>query len=69
MAGLFSTPKLPPVAPPEPKPEITPEEQTALNDKLRRQRMTTKGRRATLLTGGRGIQDEPLVKRSTLGGY
>lgn len=61
--------KLPPVPPPEPTPEVTAEDQAALENKEREKRRGSKGRRSTMLTGGSGIQSEPLVKRSTLGGY
>ena len=68
MSGLFSSPKLPPVPPPEPKPEIAAADQASIDQKERDRQRASSGRRSTMLTGGLGIQSDPLIKRSTLGG-
>lgn len=67
MSFLFGTPKLPPVPAPEPKPEVTAEDVTKIEEGKRKRARS--GRQSTILTSGLGVQDQPLVKRATLGGY
>lgn len=69
MATLFSTPKLPPVAPPPPKPEIAPEDKAALFEAERTRQRTSRGRRSTLLTSGLGVRDQATTLKPKLGGY
>lgn len=66
---MFSTPKLPPVAPPPDKPEITPDDTAALQTAEREKKRTSRGRRSTMLTGGLGLQDSASTLKPKLGGY
>ena len=69
MAFLFGSPKLPPVAPPPPKPEITPDDTAALREQERTRQRTSRGRRSTMVTGGLGVQGPASTLKPKLGGY
>ncbi len=69
MVGLFKTASLPAVKPPEQKPEVTPEDTASVNERLRQQRRTTRGRRSTIVTSGLGLTGDPAVQKTRLGGF
>jgi len=69
MTALFSKPKLPSVPAPEPKPEVTSEDVSSINEDIRRRQRLSRGRRSTIVTGGQGVQGQAQTLKTKLAGY
>jgi len=72
MSGLFSSPRAPAPPPYVPPPAVAPineEAQKAALDERRRIGISRRGRQSTILTGGQGLAESPVVrKKKLLGG-
>lgn len=71
MSALFKTPKMPELPPPLPPPPPDPYEQAQAAEAVERSRFRdrkSRGRAATLLTGGDGLRDKAPTTSRMLGG-
>ena len=69
MSFLFGSPRLPPVAPPPPAPEVTPGDEAGIIGERRETARKSRGRRSTLLTSSQGVLDRPSTLKPKLGGF